>query len=703
MKTSKKTREKMIRGVRRGCVRLKGAIIGIDDEDNLTFTVTVDGKTFHFQARTRADRELWIRALEDIVQKQLYGYTVNQIQVNNDIVVPTLEAFDKKLGEADAYLQLLIEQVKKLEIKMCVVSEEDKVHCECILLQTNKLMDQVKHSIVMLQIAKNTAFPPNGAYRTTSVSTDYDFPSLEGSIEYGTECEEHSRRDSQPLESDVPEVSYSSSEDDFYDAYEDEEEWSKTNEVEPVPAMRRKYKNRLNISGNDVTLEKSNEVIPGTSALSEMPLDTTDQKSSIFSKNRNNTKENVLPTYPDGSIDYDSIYEDQEESDVTMQGSVVTHLISQVKIGMDLTKVALPTFILERRSLLEMYADYLAHPDLFLKANDLNTPEERMLQIVRWYLSSYHAGRNSSIAKKPYNPILGEVFRCHWDVPEINKVNSKQSNETTLQTNSDVISNDEENPLPWTDGNQLIFLAEQVSHHPPISAFYAEHKGKEVSLCANVWTKSKFLGLSVAVHNVGQGIVRLLKHKEEYISTFPSGYGRSILTVPWIELGGSVTITCPQTGYHCNIEFLTKPFYGGKKHRITAEVFAPKAKKAFVSINGEWNGSMEAKYTDGRIETFVDTKAIEVTKKRVRKVSEQDPNESRVIWKEVTLGLKIDNVDKASQAKAEIEQKQRNEAELRRERGEPWIPKWFIQNGESWEYKNSLEKRLDVTFTSHPS
>jgi oxysterol-binding protein-related protein 9/10/11 len=47
-------------------------------------------------------------------------------------------------------------------------------------------------------------------------------------------------------------------------------------------------------------------------------------------------------------------------------GSVVSHLISQVKIGMDLTKVALPTFILERRSLLEMYADYFAHPDVFV-------------------------------------------------------------------------------------------------------------------------------------------------------------------------------------------------------------------------------------------------------------------------------------------------------------------------------------------------
>lgn len=43
------SREKMLKGVRRGCVRLRGAVIGIDDEDDATFTITVDGKTFHFQ------------------------------------------------------------------------------------------------------------------------------------------------------------------------------------------------------------------------------------------------------------------------------------------------------------------------------------------------------------------------------------------------------------------------------------------------------------------------------------------------------------------------------------------------------------------------------------------------------------------------------------------------------------------------------
>lgn len=64
-----------------------------------------------------------------------------------------------------------------------------------------------------------------------------------------------------------------------------------------------------------------------------------------------------------------ALYEDEVETDVQLesQGSVIKHLLSQVKIGMDLTKVVLPTFILERRSLLEMYADYFAHPDIFVQ------------------------------------------------------------------------------------------------------------------------------------------------------------------------------------------------------------------------------------------------------------------------------------------------------------------------------------------------
>uniref|UniRef100_A0A9L0JF22 PH domain-containing protein n=1 Tax=Equus asinus TaxID=9793 RepID=A0A9L0JF22_EQUAS len=47
------SKDKMMRGSRRGCVRLRGAVIGIDDEDDSTFTITVDQKTFHFQDKDK--------------------------------------------------------------------------------------------------------------------------------------------------------------------------------------------------------------------------------------------------------------------------------------------------------------------------------------------------------------------------------------------------------------------------------------------------------------------------------------------------------------------------------------------------------------------------------------------------------------------------------------------------------------------------
>uniref|UniRef100_A0A8C0UFP0 Uncharacterized protein n=1 Tax=Cyanistes caeruleus TaxID=156563 RepID=A0A8C0UFP0_CYACU len=63
------------------------------------------------------------------------------------------------------------------------------------------------------------------------------------------------------------------------------------------------------------------------------------------------------------------------------------------------------------------------------------------------------------------------------------------------------------------------------------------------------------------------GILHLLEHGEEYTFSLPCAYARSILTVPWVELGGKVNINCAKTGYSASINFHTKPFYGGKLHR----------------------------------------------------------------------------------------------------------------------------------------
>lgn len=50
----------MRRGVRRGCIRLQGAVLGIDDEEDSNFTITVDAKVFHLQAKDAEEREVWV-------------------------------------------------------------------------------------------------------------------------------------------------------------------------------------------------------------------------------------------------------------------------------------------------------------------------------------------------------------------------------------------------------------------------------------------------------------------------------------------------------------------------------------------------------------------------------------------------------------------------------------------------------------------
>ena len=80
------------------------------------------------------------------------------------------------------------------------------------------------------------------------------------------------------------------------------------------------------------------------------------QKGLLLKKTYNDCK---LLFFSGQEIDWDALYgpdaEEETEVDMKSQGSVITHLLSQVRIGMDLTKIVLPTFILERRSLLEMY------------------------------------------------------------------------------------------------------------------------------------------------------------------------------------------------------------------------------------------------------------------------------------------------------------------------------------------------------------
>nr|XP_055204593.1 oxysterol-binding protein-related protein 9 isoform X9 [Gorilla gorilla gorilla] len=676
------SKDKMMRGSRRGCVRLRGAVIGIDDEDDSTFTITVDQKTFHFQARDADEREKWIHALEETILRHTL-----QLQGLDSGFVPSVQDFDKKLTEADAYLQILIEQLKLFDDKLqnCKEDEQRKV------TSITSMVESIKHCIVLLQIAKSTINPVDAIYQPSPLEPVISTMPSQTVLppEPVQLCKSEQRPSSLPVgpvlatlghhqtptpnstgsghsppsssltspshvnlsPNTVPEFSYSSSEDEFYDADEFHQSGSSP-------------KRLIDSSGSASVLTHS------SSGNSLKRPDTTESLNSSLS---NGTSDADLFDSHDDRDD------DAEAGSVEEHKSVIMHLLSQVRLGMDLTKVVLPTFILERRSLLEMYADFFAHPDLFVSISDQKDPKDRMVQVVKWYLSAFHAGRKGSVAKKPYNPILGEIFQCHWTLP----------NDT--EENTELVS---EGPVPWVSKNSVTFVAEQVSHHPPISAFYAECFNKKIQFNAHIWTKSKFLGMSIGVHNIGQGCVSCLDYDEHYILTFPNGYGRSILTVPWVELGGECNINCSKTGYSANIIFHTKPFYGGKKHRITAEIFSPNDKKSFCSIEGEWNGVMYAKYATGENTVFVDTKKLPIIKKKVRKLEDQNEYESRSLWKDVTFNLKIRDIDAATEAKHRLEERQRAEARERKEKEIQWETRLFHEDGECWVYDEPLLKRL---------
>ncbi|XP_037552225.1 oxysterol-binding protein-related protein 11 [Nematolebias whitei] len=376
-------------------------------------------------------------------------------------------------------------------------------------------------------------------------------------------------------------------------------------------------------------------------------------------------------------------FTDKEEDlgAVEEERSVILHLLSQLKLGMDLTRVVLPTFILEKRSLLEMYADFMSHPDLFVTITDGSSPEDRMVRFVEYYLTSFHEGRKGAIAKKPYNPIIGETFHCSWRVPRRQDAPREPSRGSPEPPDASAA----QEPL------QLRFVAEQVSHHPPVSGFYAECQERRMCVNTHVWTKSKFMGMSIGVSMIGEGCLHLLEHDEEYTFTLPCAYARSILTVPWVELGGKVNINCAKSGHSAVITFQTKPFYGGKLHKVTAEVKHNATNALVCRVQGEWNGVLEFSYASGETR-LVDVTKLPVTRKCVRPIEKQAPTESRRLWQHVTEALRQKDIEKATEHKRVLEERQRTEERHRSETETLWRTRYFDQEGDGWFYRKPLWK-----------
>ncbi|KAG0306479.1 hypothetical protein BGZ98_002297 [Dissophora globulifera] len=346
-----------------------------------------------------------------------------------------------------------------------------------------------------------------------------------------------------------------------------------------------------------------------------------------------------------------SIPADEDNTEVLDEGgkSILMGIIAQLGKSTDLHRVTLPTFVLEPRSMLERITDFMSHPELIINANHIEDPVERFVAVTQYYLSGWHIKPRG--VKKPYNPILGEQFRAQWQ---------------------------------FQDGTEAFYVAEQVSHHPPISAFFYASPENNISIVGDLLPKSKFLGNSAATLMQGEIKVSFTNRPgEDYIITMPNIYARGILFgTMLLELGDVASVKCPKLDLVCNLDFKVKGFFTGSYNGIAGKIKRDSTGECLYEISGKWSDEIYIKkMSSTKKDILFDVKASQIHPKIVLPEEQQEPNESRRLWSKLTAALKVNNQDVATAEKCKVEDEQRMRTKDREDHGLEHVPRYFEPNG----------------------
>lgn len=153
--------------------------------------------------------------------------------------------------------------------------------------------------------------------------------------------------------------------------------------------------------------------------------------------------------------------------------------------------------------------------------------------------------------------MLGEFFRCRWTCE---------------------------------DGSSSFYFAEQVSHHPPISAYFYANPDNHIIAMGNFKPKGCFLGNSVMSTIAGTSHLYFTNRPgEEYVMTNPNIYARGIFFGPlFMEIGDEATIKCEKTDLEARILFKVKGYFSGTYNAITGKITRISTGQTLYEISGKW-------------------------------------------------------------------------------------------------------------------
>lgn len=337
--------------------------------------------------------------------------------------------------------------------------------------------------------------------------------------------------------------------------------------------------------------------------------------------------------------------------------SQLRSLVSQLAAAKgDLSNLTAPPFVLAPRSAVEIPACWAARQDLFLALASEPDPGRRALLVARNFacslaglvdLGSEYAGR------KPLNPFLGELFLGTF--------------------------------LPG-DGEEedgTVYVAEQVSHHPPVTACATYNRRHGISTRGFAAQETSFSPASgVTVRQLGYAVITDHGHGgESHLMTLPTMQVRGIATGQLQpELRGRCWISS-SSGYVTSVDLQGRSGlgFGGTDHGITAVVHEVDGMRPVYSITGRWHGEMSidvAEGEDANQETFRfdDVAAAELT---VAPIEEQTAWESRRAWAGVVRGIKEGDAAVVTKHKTAVEEEQRRRRQEEEAAGTTWTSLFF--------------------------
>jgi len=309
---------------------------------------------------------------------------------------------------------------------------------------------------------------------------------------------------------------------------------------------------------------------------------------------RKNSCEIVSPTSGEAVEEEVISSENPNEEEVTRDNRQGLLSILTRAIGVELTAISLPVTLNEPTSFLMRIVEQCQYSELLDKAAFVEDSLLRLMYVATWAISVLSCTERTA---KPFNPVLGETFEYVDDERQGFKM-----------------------------------MCEQVSHHPPVSAGFADTDNYTATMFKLI--KSKFGGNSLEFVPPGKNRVFLKSTGEEFEwSDMKCSVHNVIVGTVWVDHFGEIEIINKKTKEKAKLEFKRCGWFSKNWHEVEGMIYDAQDRPC-IGIFGKWNEAVYAKPTKNYTEKPESIPEVlpetpPKTKKEAKKEKKKEKREQR--------------------------------------------------------------------------